>query len=159
MKVFPWWMILNNIHYLRVLYWATNKILVQFKWRNGWFYSLTEKAVAQGKPDPCPLHTAWLKELKVIWARIPVMEVTIVEQTRNYQISFFSLCFRLPYSVFMNCICTNQIIIGFTWRAAWDTRNTLVSFSFHFLFTPDYIIIAYFVTAIGKSSTEILHEA
>ncbi|XP_078171562.1 nuclear protein isoform X2 [Carex rostrata] len=38
----------------------------EFKWRNGWFYSLTEKAVAQGKPDPCPLHTAWLKELKVI---------------------------------------------------------------------------------------------
>ncbi|KAJ4792026.1 nuclear protein [Rhynchospora pubera] len=38
----------------------------EFKWRNGWFYSLTEKAVAQGKPDPCPLHTAWLKELKAI---------------------------------------------------------------------------------------------
>uniref|UniRef100_A0A0D9X614 Uncharacterized protein n=1 Tax=Leersia perrieri TaxID=77586 RepID=A0A0D9X614_9ORYZ len=35
-----------------------------FKWRNGWFYSLTEKALAQGKPDPCPLHTAWLKEIK-----------------------------------------------------------------------------------------------
>ncbi|KAF7099250.1 hypothetical protein CFC21_100907 [Triticum aestivum] len=38
----------------------------EFKWRNGWFYSLTEKALAQGKPDPCPLHTAWLKEIKVI---------------------------------------------------------------------------------------------
>jgi hypothetical protein len=38
----------------------------QFKWRNGWFYSLTEKALAAGKPDPCPLHTAWLKEIKVI---------------------------------------------------------------------------------------------
>ncbi|WCJ40369.1 hypothetical protein M5689_021290 [Euphorbia peplus] len=38
----------------------------EFKWRNGWFYSLSEKAIAQGKPDPCPLHTAWLKELKVI---------------------------------------------------------------------------------------------
>ncbi|GJN09751.1 hypothetical protein PR202_ga27782 [Eleusine coracana subsp. coracana] len=37
-----------------------------FKWRNGWFYSLTEKALAAGKPDPCPLHTAWLKEIKVI---------------------------------------------------------------------------------------------
>ncbi|EMS65969.1 hypothetical protein TRIUR3_31010 [Triticum urartu] len=37
-----------------------------FKWRNGWFYSLTEKALAEGKPDPCPLHTAWLKEIKVI---------------------------------------------------------------------------------------------
>ncbi|XP_031386960.1 uncharacterized protein LOC116200267 isoform X2 [Punica granatum] len=38
----------------------------EFNWRNGWFYSLSEKAVAQGKPDPCPLHTAWLRELKVI---------------------------------------------------------------------------------------------
>ncbi|XP_031279467.1 uncharacterized protein LOC116137912 isoform X1 [Pistacia vera] len=24
----------------------------EFKWRNGWFYSLTEKALAAGKPDP-----------------------------------------------------------------------------------------------------------
>ncbi|XP_022991364.1 uncharacterized protein LOC111488021 isoform X2 [Cucurbita maxima] len=38
----------------------------EFKWRNGWFYSLSEKAIAAGKPDPCPLHTAWLGELKVI---------------------------------------------------------------------------------------------
>lgn len=38
----------------------------EFKWRNGWFYSLSEKAIAEGKPDPCPLHTAWLKELKII---------------------------------------------------------------------------------------------
>lgn len=38
----------------------------EFKWRNGWFYSLSEKAIALGKPDPCPLHTAWLKELKVV---------------------------------------------------------------------------------------------
>lgn len=38
----------------------------EFKWRNGWFYSLSEKAIAEGKPDPCPLHTAWLKEIKVI---------------------------------------------------------------------------------------------
>uniref|UniRef100_A0ACD5UH18 Uncharacterized protein n=1 Tax=Avena sativa TaxID=4498 RepID=A0ACD5UH18_AVESA len=38
----------------------------EFKWRNGWFYSLSEKALAEGKPDPCPLHTAWLKEIKVI---------------------------------------------------------------------------------------------
>ncbi|KAF5188646.1 nuclear protein [Thalictrum thalictroides] len=35
----------------------------EFKWRNGWFYSLTKKAVTEGKPDPCPLHTEWLKEL------------------------------------------------------------------------------------------------
>lgn len=38
----------------------------EFKWRNGWFYSLSEKAIAEGKPDPCPLHSAWLKELKVV---------------------------------------------------------------------------------------------
>lgn len=38
----------------------------EFKWRNGWFYSLTEKALAAGRPDPCPLHTAWLKELSVV---------------------------------------------------------------------------------------------
>ncbi|XP_054782561.1 uncharacterized protein LOC129291831 isoform X2 [Prosopis cineraria] len=38
----------------------------EFKWRNGWFYSISEKAMAQGKPDPCPLHTQWLKELKVV---------------------------------------------------------------------------------------------
>ncbi|XP_041996484.1 uncharacterized protein LOC121746642 isoform X2 [Salvia splendens] len=38
----------------------------EFKWRNGWFYSLTEKAIAQGKQDPCPLHTSWLKELKIV---------------------------------------------------------------------------------------------
>ncbi|XP_061354369.1 uncharacterized protein LOC133298997 [Gastrolobium bilobum] len=38
----------------------------EFKWRNGWFYSLSEKATAQGKPDPCPLHTQWLKELKIV---------------------------------------------------------------------------------------------
>eukprot|EP00258_Populus_trichocarpa_P037835 XP_024453854.1 uncharacterized protein LOC18094378 isoform X1 [Populus trichocarpa] len=38
----------------------------EFKWRNGWFYSLSEKAVSEGKPDPCPLHTSWLKELKVV---------------------------------------------------------------------------------------------
>ncbi|KAG6516910.1 uncharacterized protein LOC122055348 [Zingiber officinale] len=38
----------------------------EFKWRNGWFYSLTEKALAEGKRDPCPLHTAWLKEINII---------------------------------------------------------------------------------------------
>ncbi|KAI3759583.1 hypothetical protein L6452_07496 [Arctium lappa] len=38
----------------------------EFKWRNGWFYSLTEKAIAQGKQDLCPLHTAWLKELNIV---------------------------------------------------------------------------------------------
>ncbi|QCE15099.1 hypothetical protein DEO72_LG11g2107 [Vigna unguiculata] len=38
----------------------------EFKWRNGWFYSLSEKAIAQGNTDPCPLHSQWLKELKIV---------------------------------------------------------------------------------------------
>ncbi|CAL9057930.1 unnamed protein product [Musa banksii] len=38
----------------------------EFKWRNGYFYSLSEKALAGGRSDPCPLHTAWLKELRII---------------------------------------------------------------------------------------------
>ncbi|KAI3890268.1 hypothetical protein MKW92_017445 [Papaver armeniacum] len=38
----------------------------EFQWRNGWFYSLSQKAISEGKPDPCPSHTAWLKELKVV---------------------------------------------------------------------------------------------
>ncbi|KAL6495876.1 hypothetical protein OROGR_030439 [Orobanche gracilis] len=40
--------------------------LCAFKWRNGWFYSLSDKAIAQGGQDPCPLHTSWLKELKMV---------------------------------------------------------------------------------------------
>lgn len=38
----------------------------EFKWRNGWFYGLSTAAQAQGKADPCPLHTAWLKEVGAI---------------------------------------------------------------------------------------------
>ncbi|GAB2225477.1 hypothetical protein Droror1_Dr00006269 [Drosera rotundifolia] len=38
----------------------------EFKWRNGWFYALSQKAVKEGKPDPCPLHTAWLRELNIV---------------------------------------------------------------------------------------------
>jgi len=41
-------------------------LALQFKWRNGWFYALSEKATAQGKPDPCPLHSLWLKELRIV---------------------------------------------------------------------------------------------
>eukprot|EP01018_Ginkgo_biloba_P007144 Gb_27951 [translate_table: standard] len=40
--------------------------LKEFKWRNGWFYSISEKAIANGRIDPCPLHTSWLKELGAI---------------------------------------------------------------------------------------------
>lgn len=33
----------------------------EFQWRNGWFYDISMRAVEQGKPDPCPLHSDWLK--------------------------------------------------------------------------------------------------
>lgn len=36
--------------------------LVQFPWRNGYFYGLTQQAEKDGKPDPCPYHTQLLKE-------------------------------------------------------------------------------------------------
>ena len=41
-------------------------LCAQFEWRNGWFYEITQEAMAAGRPDPMPLHTAGLKELGVI---------------------------------------------------------------------------------------------
>ena len=38
----------------------------EFEWRNGWFYDITNAALAAGQPDPMPLHTAGLKALSVI---------------------------------------------------------------------------------------------
>jgi len=38
----------------------------EFQWRNGWFYELSKAAEMQGKEDPCPTHTAWLKEVGAI---------------------------------------------------------------------------------------------
>lgn len=35
----------------------------EFEWRNGPFYAITEMALAAGRDDPCPLHTAGLKEV------------------------------------------------------------------------------------------------
>lgn len=35
----------------------------EFSWRNGWFYDLSRAAQTRGQPDPCPLHTSWLKEV------------------------------------------------------------------------------------------------
>ncbi|KAH8523079.1 hypothetical protein H0E87_003655 [Populus deltoides] len=49
----------------------------EFKWRNGWFYSLSEKAVSEGKLDPCPLHTSWLKELKRMHATINLFDPNV----------------------------------------------------------------------------------
>jgi hypothetical protein len=38
----------------------------EFDWRNGWFYGLSKSAMDAGKEDPCPTHTAWLKEVGTI---------------------------------------------------------------------------------------------
>jgi len=38
----------------------------EFEWRNGWFYGLTQQALAEGRPDPFAMHTALLKELAVV---------------------------------------------------------------------------------------------
>lgn len=38
----------------------------EFEWRNGYFYSLTQQALAGGRPDPCPMHTALLKDVGVV---------------------------------------------------------------------------------------------
>ncbi|CAM6087318.1 unnamed protein product [Calypogeia fissa] len=38
----------------------------EFEWRNGWFYNISQKAIAKGQSDPLPLHTAWLKEVGAI---------------------------------------------------------------------------------------------
>lgn len=33
----------------------------EMQWRNGWFLGMSEAAQRDGSPDPCPLHTSWLK--------------------------------------------------------------------------------------------------
>lgn len=38
----------------------------EFEWRNGYFYGLTQKAQGEGRADPCPMHTALLREVKAI---------------------------------------------------------------------------------------------
>jgi len=38
----------------------------EFEWRNGFFWGLSQAAVAAGRPDPCPLHSALLKEVGAV---------------------------------------------------------------------------------------------
>lgn len=38
----------------------------EFSWRNGWFNDVSKSAIAAGRPDPCPTHTSWLKEVGAI---------------------------------------------------------------------------------------------
>lgn len=35
-------------------------------WRNGWFYDLSLQAKQEGKADPSPTHSAWLKEVGAV---------------------------------------------------------------------------------------------
>jgi len=39
---------------------------MQVPWRNGWFYDLSLHAEQEGKPDPSPTHSAWLKEVGAV---------------------------------------------------------------------------------------------
>ena len=34
----------------------------EFPWRNGYFWDISQAAVSEGKADPAPTHSAWLKE-------------------------------------------------------------------------------------------------
>ena len=38
----------------------------EFPWRNGYFYELSKKELDSGNADPCPTHTAMLKEVGAI---------------------------------------------------------------------------------------------
>eukprot|EP00897_Mesotaenium_endlicherianum_P000704 jgi/Mesen1/10634/ME000894S10211 len=38
----------------------------EFEWRNGYFYDISKKALADGKPDPCPNHTRYLQEVGAV---------------------------------------------------------------------------------------------
>ena len=38
----------------------------EFEWRNGYFWGHSQAAAAAGRPDPCPLHSAWLKEVGAV---------------------------------------------------------------------------------------------
>jgi len=38
----------------------------EFEWRNGFFYNISENAIASGKDDPAPLHSELLKAMNVL---------------------------------------------------------------------------------------------
>ena len=35
----------------------------EFVWRNGWFWGISKARLAAGQSDPCPRHTALLKDV------------------------------------------------------------------------------------------------
>lgn len=38
----------------------------EFPWRNGWFYDISQRHLAAGRPDPCTYHTSLLKEVGAV---------------------------------------------------------------------------------------------
>uniref|UniRef100_A0A061SA93 Uncharacterized protein n=1 Tax=Tetraselmis sp. GSL018 TaxID=582737 RepID=A0A061SA93_9CHLO len=38
----------------------------EFEWRNGWFYGISRRELDAGRADPCPTHTALLKEVRAL---------------------------------------------------------------------------------------------
>ena len=38
----------------------------EFEWRNGYFWGLSQRAAGGGKADPCPAHTALLREVGAV---------------------------------------------------------------------------------------------
>ena len=38
----------------------------ELKWRNGFFYDISQKALKNGSDDPAPLHTKMLEDLNVL---------------------------------------------------------------------------------------------
>lgn len=38
----------------------------EFQWRNGWFWSISEREVGAGRTDPFPMHSAMLKAQGVV---------------------------------------------------------------------------------------------
>lgn len=40
----------------------------EFPWRNGWFWQISQREMAAGRPDPFPTHTRMLKAQGVVQA-------------------------------------------------------------------------------------------
>jgi len=74
---FPYWVSMLELWYLHAFEGASfpsfinsamslNPPTVQFPWRNGWFYAITQRETKEGRPDPFPQHTQLLQEVKAI---------------------------------------------------------------------------------------------
>lgn len=38
----------------------------ELRWRNGFFWDLSQAAIKAGKPDPCPTHSSMLKQVGAV---------------------------------------------------------------------------------------------